>query len=71
MKPLQDHEVKAWVTPEEYVAATHAAEDSDRTLSGYVRHLIRLDIAQKASAMASTSARDDLGQARDEEGRSK
>ena len=69
MKALQDHEVKAWLTGAEYLAATQAADADCRSLSGYLRFLVRQDLAARASSMAGTSARDDLGQAGGEEGR--
>jgi hypothetical protein len=67
VKSLQDHEIKAWLTGAEYLAATHAAEDDCRSLSGYLRYLVRQDLALRASSMAGTTARDDLGPARAEE----
>lgn len=71
MKALQDHEIKSWLTGAEYLAANQAAEDDCRSLSGYIRNLVRQDLAHRASSMAGTHARDDLGTARAEEGRSK
>ena len=71
MKEHQDHEVKSWLTGAEYLAALHAAEDNCRSLSGYLRFLVRQDLANRASAMAQLSARDELCSVRDEEGRSK
>jgi hypothetical protein len=63
------HDIRSWVTPEEYIGAVHAAECSDRTLSGYVRHLIRTDLALRASSMARHEARDELSGDRAGEGR--
>ncbi len=56
------HDIRSWVTPEEYIGAVHAAECSDRTLSGYVRHALR------ASSMARISDRDEQSGARAEAG---
>jgi len=64
-----DHEVKSWLTGPEYLAAIAAAQDGDRTLSGYVRHLVRTDLALRASAGAVDVARDDLGPVRGDGGR--
>jgi hypothetical protein len=68
MRHLLTCDVRSWLTPEEYLAALHAAGDGDRTLSGYIRHLIRLDLALKASSIARRCARDDLGTPQDVEG---
>jgi len=69
MRHTQTCDIRSWVTPEEYLGALHASEDSDRTLSGYVRHLIRQDLALRASSIARRCARDDLGTPQDVEGR--
>ena len=63
MKELQDHELKSWLTGAEYLAAIQAAEDDCRTLSGYLRFLVRQDLALKALATAEHSARADQGHA--------
>ena len=62
MRHTLDHDVRAWLSAEEYLGAVHAADAEDRTLSGYVRHLIRADLIHRASAMAAQVARADLGQ---------
>ena len=61
MRQTLDHDIRAWLTAEEYLGAVHAAADEDRTLSGYIRHLIRADLTLRASAMAAVAARSDPG----------
>jgi hypothetical protein len=63
MRQTLDHDIRAWLTAEEYLGAVHAADAEDRTLSGYIRHLIRADLAVRASAMAALAARSDPGAA--------
>jgi hypothetical protein len=60
-----DHDVRVWLSAEEYLGAVHTAEHCDRTLSGYVRHLIREDLAIRASAIADAHARSGPGPDRD------
>jgi len=66
MRATMDHDIRAWLTAEEYLGAVHAADAEDRTLSGYIRHLIRADLAVRASAMAARAARSDSGAAQAE-----
>jgi hypothetical protein len=66
MRSTMDHDIRAWLTAEEYLGAVHAADAEDRTLSGYIRHLIRADLAVRASAMAALAARSDPGAAQAE-----
>ena len=66
MRHTQDHDVRAWLSAEEYLGAVHAAAEEDRTLSGYIRHLIRADLAIRASAMAALAARSEPGSAQAE-----
>ena len=63
MRHTLDHDVRAWLSAEEYLGAVHAAADEDRTLSGHIRHLIRADLAIRASAMAVLAARSEPGAA--------
>jgi hypothetical protein len=56
-----DHDVRVWLSAEEYLGVLHTAEHCDRTLSGYVRHL-----AIRASALADAHARAETGLGRDE-----
>jgi hypothetical protein len=70
MRAGLDHDVRAWLTAEEYLGAVHAADAEDRTLSGYIRHLIRADLTLRASALATQSARTDPGAAQVEPARS-
>lgn len=63
MRPTLDHDIRAWLTAEEYLGAVHAADAEDRTLSGYIRHLIRADLAIRASALAALATRTDPGTA--------
>jgi len=66
MRSTMDHDIRAWLTAEEYLGAVHAADAEDRTLSGYIRHLVRADLATRASAMAALAARSEPGAAQAE-----
>ena len=70
MRHTLDHDVRAWLSAEEYLGAVHAADAEDRTLSGYVRHLIRADLADRASVMAEHIARAEPGAVQVEPARS-
>jgi hypothetical protein len=65
LHPPLDHDVRVWLSAEEYLGALHAADSCDRTLSGYVRHLIHIGLSLKASAIHCLGARDEAGQKRD------
>ena len=62
MRDHLDHEVKAMVTGVEYLAARAAAQECDRSLSGYIRHLICSDLALKASSARAADAMAEAGQ---------
>ena len=69
MKPTLDHDVKTWLSAEEYIGAIHAAESDDRSLSSYIRILVKQDLSLRASSMACRCTRDKMGLDRGEEGR--
>jgi hypothetical protein len=64
-----DHDVRVWLTAEQYLGVVHAAESDDVPMSTYVRDLIRADLAIRASSIADLHARGAAGRDRDEEGR--
>lgn len=56
-----DHDIKIWVDAQTYLAVLAAAKDDDRSVSSYIRSLVRTDLARKASAIAAQSDRDAPG----------
>lgn len=59
-KPM-DHDIKIWVDAQTYLAVIAAAKDDDRSVSSYIRNLIRADLASKASLIAAQTDRDAAG----------
>ena len=63
-KQVVDHDIRVWVTGEQYLALRGVARDDERSISAYVRKLIRDDL-DRVSALAAREDRDDPGTQRD------
>lgn len=46
MKQPVDHDIRVWITSEQYLLVRREAEKDDRSVSGYVRQLIKADLAR-------------------------
>lgn len=46
-KAPMDHEIRVWLTASTFLAAESAAEEDDRSMSGYVRRLIERDLEDR------------------------
>ena len=52
MKSPCDHDLRIWVDAQTYLALHHQAEQDDRSLSEYVRHLIVQHLRQVSARVA-------------------
>ena len=63
MKEPVDHEIKLRVSGSEWLALRRLADDDDRTMSGYIRRVLR-DHLSAVSAEEAARDRDDEGPSR-------
>ena len=59
-----DHDIRVWLSAEQYLAVKRLADDDDRSVSGWVRALIRNEL-QRVSAAERQNDRGEPGPTRD------